>query len=67
MGLNDALNKAKDLAGEHPDQVNQAIDGANAKAQDAAPDQFDSSIDGAAGKAQGALGGNADAAETTEK
>ena len=56
MGFDDALNKAKDVAGDHQDQANQAIDGANQKAQDAAPDQLDGGIDKGADSAKGALG-----------
>lgn len=63
MGLNDHLNKAKDLAGDHSDQVNQAIDGANTKAQDAAPDQLDSHIGNAADQAKSHLGTTEGAAE----
>lgn len=57
MGFDDALNKGKDLAGEHQDQANQAIDGASQKAQDAAPDQLDGGIDKGADAAKGAFGG----------
>lgn len=58
MGFDDALNKGKDFAGQHQDQANQAVDGANQKAQDVAPDQVDGGIDKGADSAKGALGLN---------
>ncbi|MGP9693985.1 antitoxin [Brachybacterium sp. AOP25-B2-12] len=56
MGFDDALNKAKDFAGDHKDQTNDAIDGANKKAQDLAPDQLDGGIDQGATSAKDFLG-----------
>lgn len=44
MGFDDMLNKGKDYAKDHQDQVDQGIDTASQKAQDAAPDQADEHI-----------------------
>lgn len=56
MGFDDALNKAKDFAGDHEDQVNQGIDGATDKAKDLAPDQADGAIDKGSDAARDQLG-----------
>lgn len=56
MGFDDALNKGKEFAGQHEDQANQAIDGAEKKGQDAAPDQLDGAIGQGADKAKDGLG-----------
>lgn len=45
MGFDDALNKAKDAAGDNQDKVNKGIDGVSEKAQDRAPDQVDGGIE----------------------
>lgn len=58
MGFDDALNKAKDVAGDHPDQVNQGIDAAAQKGKDVAPDQVDGQIDKGADAARDHLGVN---------
>lgn len=60
MGFDDALNKAKDYAGDHEDQVNKGLDGAADKAKDIAPDQADGAIDkgGDAARDQLGLGGD---------
>ena len=55
MGLGDALNKAKDLAGDNPDKVNQGIDAATDQVKERTPDQYDSKVDDAAGAARDQL------------
>ncbi|WP_347040639.1 antitoxin [Brachybacterium nesterenkovii] len=60
MGFDDALNKAKDFAGQHEDQANQALDGAEQKATDLAPDQFDGAVGQGADQAREHLGLGAD-------
>jgi hypothetical protein len=56
MGLNDAFDKAKNLASENSDKVEDGIDTASDKAKDAAPDKFDGAIGNAADKAKDGLG-----------
>lgn len=58
MGFDDALNKAKDFAGDHKDESDKAIDGASQKAQDAAPDQLDGGIDKGATGLKDSIGGD---------
>lgn len=67
MQFDDALNKAKDFAGEHEEQTNQAIDGASDKAQGAAPDQVDGFIDQGADGVRGQLGLGGDEAGEQQK
>ena len=45
MGFDDALNKAKDLAGEHSDQVSKGIDGAADQVKERTPDNVDQHVD----------------------
>lgn len=56
MGFDDALNKAKDAAGEHPDKVNQGIDGATDQIKDRTPDQVDEHVDSGADAARDQFG-----------
>lgn len=56
MGLGDALNKAKGLAGDNPDKVEQGIDAATEQVKERTPDQYDSKVDDAAGAARDQLG-----------
>ncbi|MGP5266371.1 antitoxin [Brachybacterium alimentarium] len=62
MGFDDALNKAKDVAGKHSDQANQGIDAATDKVKDRTPGQFDKHVDsgGDAARDQLGLGGDKD-------
>lgn len=45
MGFDDALNKAKDYAGENPDKVNQGLDAAGDQIKDRTPDNLDKHVD----------------------
>ena len=56
MGFDNALNQAKDVAGQHQDQVNQGIDAAAEKGKDLAPDQVDGYVDQGADYAKGQFG-----------
>lgn len=56
MGFDDALNKAKDFAGEHEEQAGQFVDGAEQKATDLAPDQFDGAVGQGADQAREQFG-----------
>jgi hypothetical protein len=56
MGFDDALNKAKDYAGENPDKVEQGLDGASEQIKDRAPDSVDGHVDTGADAARGHLG-----------
>jgi MT0933-like antitoxin protein len=56
MGFDDALNKAKDYAGENPDQVNQGIDAATEQIKERTPDQVDEQVDAGADAAREKFG-----------
>jgi hypothetical protein len=56
MGFDDALNKAKDLAGEHSDEVNKGIDGATDQIKERTPDNIDKHVDSGADAARDQLG-----------
>ncbi|WP_270409071.1 antitoxin [Brachybacterium paraconglomeratum] len=56
MGFDDALNKAKDFAGENSDKVNQGIDGASDQVKDRTPDNIDEHVDTGADAARDQLG-----------
>lgn len=56
MGFDDALNKAKDFAGDNSEQVNQGIDNASDQIQERTPDQFDGGVDQAGDAARDQLG-----------
>jgi len=56
MGFDDALNKAKDFAGENSDQVNQGIDGATDQVKERTPDNIDEHVDTGADAARDQLG-----------
>ncbi|WP_114853694.1 antitoxin [Brachybacterium sp. YJGR34] len=45
MGFDDALNKAKDLAGDNPEQVDQALDAASEQIKERTPDSVDEQVD----------------------
>ena len=54
--LDDALDKAKDLAADHPDQVEAGLDKAKDLISEKTGGKFDSQVDAAADKATDALG-----------
>ena len=56
MGFDDALNKAKDFAGENSEQVEQGIDGASDQIKERTPDHFDGGVDQAGDAARDQLG-----------
>lgn len=56
MGFDDALNKAKDFAGDNSDKVNQGIDGATDKVKERTPDSVDGHVDSGADAARDRLG-----------
>ena len=56
MGLGDIVNKAKDLAADHPDQVNQGIDKAGDAVDAKTGGQHASQVDKAQEAATGHLG-----------
>ncbi|MDV3295660.1 MAG: antitoxin [Brachybacterium paraconglomeratum] len=56
MGFDDALNKAKDFAGENSDQVNQGIDGAADQVKERTPDNIDEHVDTGSDAARDQLG-----------
>jgi len=56
MGFDDALNKAKDFAGENSDQVSQGIDGAADQVKERTPDNIDQHVDSGADAARDQLG-----------
>lgn len=51
MGLGDMVNKAKEMASQHPDQVDGALDKGSERVQDLTPDSMDSKVDTGADKA----------------
>jgi hypothetical protein len=52
------LNKAKDLAGKHQDQVQQGVEKAEETAKDKLGGKYDSQVEKAGEMAEGALGVN---------
>lgn len=58
MGFDDALNKAKDVAGENSEQVEKGIDGASDQIKERTPDQVDGGVDKAGDAARDHLGGD---------
>jgi hypothetical protein len=56
MGFDDALNKAKDFAGDNSDKVNQGIDGAADQVKERTPDNIDQHVDTGADAARDKLG-----------
>ncbi|MFC7375945.1 antitoxin [Brachybacterium sp. GCM10030267] len=56
MGFDDALNKAKDFAGENSEQAEQGIDAAAEQIKERTPDQFDEQVDSGADAARDQLG-----------
>ena len=59
MGLGDIVNKAKDLAGQHPDQVDQGIEKAGDAVDARTGDQHVSQVDKAQEAVRDRLGGGA--------
>jgi hypothetical protein len=55
MGVEDMIGKAKDLLGEHEEQVDQAIDKAADVVEQKTPDSVDPMVQQAAEKAKDAL------------
>ena len=53
MGLGDIVNKAKDLAADHPDQVDQGIDKAGDAVDQRTGDKHVTQVDKAPGGRQG--------------
>ncbi|ASK65230.1 hypothetical protein CFK39_04610 [Brachybacterium avium] len=45
MGFDDALNKAKSLASENPEQAEQMLDAAGEQIKDRTPDNVDGQVD----------------------
>ena len=45
MGFDDALNKAKDLASENPEQAEQVLDAAGDQIKERTPDNVDEQVD----------------------
>ena len=58
MGFDDLKNKAKDFAGQHPDQVNQGIDKAGEFADEKTGNKHSDQIHQGADKLKQAVGGN---------
>lgn len=58
MGFDDLKNKAKDLAGQHPDQVNQGIDKAREFADEKTGNKHSEQIQQGADKLKQAVGGD---------
>jgi hypothetical protein len=52
------IQKAKDLAGKHPDQVNQGVQKAEEVAKKQSGGKFDGQIDQAGNAVEGFLGGD---------
>ena len=55
MGGEDMIGKAKDMLGEHDEQVDQAIDNAAGFVEEKTPDNVDQIVEQAADKAKDAL------------
>lgn len=56
MGFDDALNKAKGLANDNPDKVEQGIDAAAEQIKQRTPDNVDQQVDAGADAARDRLG-----------
>lgn len=56
MGFDDALNKAKDLANDNPDQVDAALDQAGEQIKERTPDNVDGQVDSGIDAAKDRLG-----------
>lgn len=67
MGFDDALNKAKDLAGDNPDKVDQGIDAATDQIKERTPDSVDEHVDSGADAARDQFGLGGDDKEKGEK
>ncbi len=52
MGFGDMVNKAKEMAGQHSDQVDDALDKGSEFIKGKTPDQHDGKVDQAADKAR---------------
>lgn len=59
MDFDNLKDKAKDVAGKHPDQVGEGIDKAKQVADDKTDDKYSDQLDKAAQKAKDGLGGGA--------
>ena len=57
MGIGDFVDKAKDLAGKHPDQVDQGIEKAGDAVDERTGDKHVSQVDKAQDAVKGRLGG----------
>ena len=57
MGLDDLKNKAKEMAGQHPDQVNQGVDKAREFADEKTGGQHSDQLQQGADKLKNAMGG----------
>jgi len=55
MGVEDIIGKAKEMLGDHPDQVDQAIDKAADLVEEKTPDNVDGIVEQVADKAKDAL------------
>jgi hypothetical protein len=55
MGVEDIIGKAKEMAGEHDEQVGQAIDKAADFVEEKTPDNVDQIVEQTADKAKDAL------------
>ena len=60
------INKVKDLAGKHPDQVHEGVDKAEDVAKQKTGDKYDDQIEKGGEKVEGYLGAD-QAAETDEQ
>ena len=56
MGFDDALNKAKDFAGDNPDKAEQVLDTAGDKIKERTPDNVDGKVDSGMDAARDQLG-----------
>ena len=54
--LDDAVDKAKDLAGDHPDQVSDGLEKAEGLINEKTGGKFEDQLDGGVDKAKDALG-----------
>lgn len=56
MGFDDALNKAKDLASENPEQAEQVLDAAGDQIKERTPDNVDEQVDSGLDAARDQIG-----------
>lgn len=56
MGFDDALNKAKDLASENPEQADQVLDAAGDQIKERTPDSVDDQVDSGLDAARDQIG-----------